>query len=81
MGCRRLLLDEVAAVCKGLVEGLANVSNLVVRAHGFASGCLDVRRESIDGVEHYLRGGKYAEGFDKIVDEIVTVLNISKHLC
>ena len=68
------MLDKVAAVCKGLVEGVANVSNLAV-------GCLDVHRESIDGVEHHLRGGKFAEVFDKMLCDIVTILNISKHRC
>ena len=68
-GLEEILLNKVPIVCEGLVEGVADVAELVDGAHGLAVGHLNVRRKGLDGVEHHLRGGDFA----KVLDEMLGV--------
>ena len=66
-GLERILLDEVAVINQRPVQGVLNVAQLVDGAHGFAVFALDVSCQGLDGIEHHLVGGHFAEVLNQVL--------------
>ena len=66
-GIERILLDEVAVINQRPVQGVLNFAQLVDGAHGFAVFALDVSSQGLDGIEHHLVGGHFAEVLNQVL--------------